>query len=207
MTNYIVGLTGGIGSGKTTIANQFTAFGIDIVDADLSAREVVKPDTKCLDEIKQHFGEQVILPSGELDRTALRNIVFHQPEEKAWLNKLLHPAIRLHMQEMLDNSGSAYTLLVAPLLFENGLEKLCHTTLVIDVPESVQIARTVKRDNSNTTTIQNIINAQISRDKRLTLADHIIDNNKPLTEIASQITKLHQLFLQQAAHQENKTRN
>lgn len=193
----IVGLTGGIGSGKTTIANMFADLGIDIVDADIVARQVVEPNSFALTQITDYFGQQVILSDGQLNRAKLREIVFDSTEKKQWLNNLLHPIIREEMLKQLAACSSAYALLVAPLLFENNLDKQVNRTLVIDVPESVQLERTLNRDNSSAETIKNIIAAQISRKDRLAKADDVIDNSKDLKLIQQQVNTLHHQYLSQ----------
>lgn len=192
----IIGLTGGIGSGKTTVANMFIELGIEAVDADVVAREVVDVATPALNQIAEHFGDQVLHSNGSLNRAQLREIVFHSPEEKNWLNNLLHPLIREEMARQIAQCQSPYCLLIAPLLFENGLDKSVSRTLVIDVPEETQIARTLSRDESDEATIKNIINAQINREDRLAMADDVIDNSgDDLSSIKEQVRKLHQTYL------------
>ena len=192
----IIGLTGGIGSGKTTVANMFIELGIEAVDADVVAREVVDVGTPALNQIAEHFGDQVLHNNGSLNRAQLREIVFHSPEEKGWLNNLLHPLIREEMARQIAQCQSPYCLLIAPLLFENGLDKSVSRTLVIDVPEETQIARTLSRDESDEATIKNIINAQINRKDRLSMADDVIDNSgDDLSSIKEQVRKLHQTYL------------
>ena len=192
----IIGLTGGIGSGKTTVANMFIELGIEAVDADVVAREVVDVGTPALNQIAEHFGDQVLHNNGSLNRAQLREIVFHSPEKKDWLNNLLHPLIREEMARQIAQCQSPYCLLIAPLLFENGLDKSVSRTLVIDVPEETQIARTLSRDESDEATIKNIINAQINRKDRLSMADDVIDNSgDDLSSIKEQVRKLHQTYL------------
>ena len=192
----IIGLTGGIGSGKTTVANMFIELGIEAVDADVVAREVVDVGTPALNQIAEHFGDQVLHNNGSLNRAQLREIVFHSPEKKDWLNNLLHPLIREEMARQIAQCQSPYCLLIAPLLFENGLDKSVSRTLVIDVPEETQIARTLSRDESDEATIKNIINAQINREDRLAMADDVIDNSgDDLSSIKEQVRKLHQTYL------------
>jgi dephospho-CoA kinase len=177
MAKCIVGLTGGIGSGKTTVANMFADLGVDIIDADLIARQVVQPNSQALAAIVQHFGHDYIDHNGELNRALLRSTIFSHHDEKLWLNNLLHPLIRQNIVSALAASESAYCLLVAPLLLENHLDKLVQAVLVIDTSEALQLSRTLSRDTSTKEEVQAIINSQIARADRLAAADHIIDNS------------------------------
>lgn len=196
MANFIVGLTGGIGCGKTTIANMFSALDINIVDADIVARQVVAPNSPALKAINQHFGENFISADGSLNRTALRTQVFNHPEDKLWLNNLLHPLIRERMLADIKASTSEYCLLVAPLLLENKLDTLVDRVLVIDVSKQTQIDRTILRDNSPTELVENIIASQIAREERIKLADDIINNEeKDLSLAQLTVEKLHKSFL------------
>lgn len=196
---YIVGLTGGIGSGKSTISDLFTKLGIEIVDADIVARQIVEKGSPLLQQIVEHFGNTVLTQEGELNRTALRQIIFQSEQEKTWLNNLLHPAIRTEMQQQLTQVTSPYVLWVVPLLIENKLTPLCDRVLVIDVYPDIQLTRASKRDHSNLELIQNIINSQVDRNTRLKFADDIIENNLPLEQnlkyLTQQITELHQRYL------------
>ena len=196
MSNYIVGLTGGIGSGKTTISDIFAQLNIDIIDADIVARQVVEPNTPALKAIKAHFGADFITDEQQLDRRKLRQRVFSHPEDKAWLNNLLHPLIREEMLRQLKQAQSRYCILVAPLLLENGLEKMVDRVLVIDVDQQTQIKRVQHRDNNTEAEVKGIIANQISREKRLAAADDVI-NNQHLnnTEIKNIVNKLHQQYL------------
>ena len=192
----IIGLTGGIGSGKTTVANMFAKLGVDIVDADVVAREVVELGTKGLAEIVGHFGESILAADGTLDRAQLRNKVFSDEAAKAWLNQLLHPLIREEIFAQLASAQSNYKILVAPLLIENGLSEHVARVLVVDVTKEQQIERTLKRDRSSPEIINNIIAAQVSREERLSKADDIINNSSPsLSEIEQQVKALHQEYL------------
>ncbi|REL28060.1 dephospho-CoA kinase [Thalassotalea euphylliae] len=192
----IIGLTGGIGSGKTTVANMFVKLGIDIVDADVVARQVVEPGTKGLAEIVDHFGESILADDGTLDRAQLRSKVFSDETAKAWLNQLLHPLIREEIFAQLARAKSRYKILVAPLLIENGLTEQVARILVIDVTKDQQIERTLKRDGSSPDIINNIIAAQVSREERLSKADDIINNTSPsLLEVEQQVKALHQQYL------------
>ena len=199
MSQYIVGLTGGIGSGKTTVTNLFAALDVDIVDADVVAREVVAPDSFALNEIQNHFGSSFILPDGNLDRAKLRTQVFKNSEDKDWLNNLLHPLIRKSMLEQLHACQSEYCILVAPLLIENHLDKLVDTVVVVDIDEQAQVERVLKRDSSSEREIRNIIASQVSRQERISAADHIINNQfTDLAKVKQQVESLHQLFLSEA---------
>lgn len=193
---YVIGLTGGIGSGKSTVASLFAGLGADIIDADIIAREVVATGEPALAAIADHFGAEVITASGELDRRALRARVFDNPQEKEWLNALLHPVIRERMLAACAASTSPYCLLVVPLLVENQLTSLCHRVLVVDVSPDVQLTRTIKRDNSNEAQIRAIMAAQASREQRLAAADDVINNNSPdQAGLLKEVQRLHQYYL------------
>ncbi|OEF24967.1 dephospho-CoA kinase [Vibrio rumoiensis] len=197
----IVGLTGGIGSGKTTIANIFQQeFSIDIVDADVVAREVVEPGTPGLLAISQHFGESILTPQGELDRAQLRDRIFSQSQEKQWVNDLLHPLIRQRIDLLLSQTTSPYALLVVPLLIENNWQKNIDRLLVVDVSPDTQISRTSQRDHVPESQVRAILAAQASREERLKHADDVINNDAPLNDgrkqqIFSKITELHKKYL------------
>jgi len=196
MSKFIVGLTGGIGSGKTTVANYFASLGIELIDADIVARQVVEPKSVALKQISAHFGDDFLLADGNLDRAKLRTKIFADPQEKDWLNQLLHPIIRTELLKQLQLAKSPYCILVAPLLIENSLTQYVDKTLVIDIPVELQIARTMERDNNNKEQVQNIINNQISRSERLKAADDVIDNSSTeLVKIEQQVQKLHQQYL------------
>ncbi|MGB0894114.1 MAG: dephospho-CoA kinase [Parashewanella sp.] len=195
MNKFVVGLTGGIGSGKTTVANLFAKQGIELVDADIVAREIVEPNSQGLTQIIEHFGSKIVDETGRLDRQTLRNIIFSNPEEKQWLNQCLHPKIRNRMLELIKNSTSAYTVLVVPLLFENKLDKLVQRTLVVDIPLEQQVKRTAIRDNVDNQQVQNIINSQMTRDERISKADDIIDNQGQIATLEHEVLALHKLYL------------
>lgn len=194
--SMLIGLTGGIGSGKSTVAGLFNAAGAHYVDADIVAREIVAPGTPCLQAIIEHFGNAVLQADGQLNRAALRSQIFQDPAAKAWLEALLHPAIRQEMLHQLAGSTTPYTLLVAPLLLENGLNKLVSRVLVIDVSEQTQIQRATIRDGNNPEQIKAIMAAQWPRQKRLAFADDVLDNNGTQTQLAEQIQYLHQKYLE-----------
>lgn len=196
MSNFIVGLTGGIGSGKTTIANLFAEHDITIVDADIIARNVVALGSPALTHISQHFGEGFIQADGQLDRALLRKQIFSNEKDKLWLNNLLHPLIREQLIEQMKVAKSAYCLLVAPLLIENNLITLVDRVLVIDVSEATQISRTTQRDNNSVKQVQAIIASQTSRKVKQEHADDLLDNdNQSLEALKGAVGKLHQNYL------------
>ncbi|WP_086981571.1 dephospho-CoA kinase [Vibrio aphrogenes] len=197
----IVGLTGGIGSGKTTIANLFAQhFKIDIVDADVVAREVVEPNSVGLKAIVEHFGVEMLTQDGQLNRAQLRERIFAHPHDKQWINDLLHPLIRQRIDQQLQSVQSAYALLVVPLLIENDWQKNIDRLLVIDVEPHTQIMRTCQRDGVTEQQARSILASQASREQRLSYADDVINNDAPLDEQAkqkllSQVTVLHKKYL------------
>ena len=195
MSRFVVGLTGGIGSGKSTVAELFAELGISVIDADIIAREVVAPGQAALQEIVNKFGQQILTTDGHLDRQQLRALVFSQPQQKAWLNNLLHPLIRQRMLEQTQQATSAYCILALPLLVENQLQTLLDRVLVVDVSEATQLSRTVRRDNNSEQQVRNIMQAQASRQQRLAHADDVICNDGEPTELAPQVKKLHNQYL------------
>lgn len=192
---YIVALTGGIGSGKTTIANEFAKLGIEIVDADVIARQVVQPNTPALGAIISHFGPSILSSDGSLNRERLRQIIFSDDTEKKWLNALLHPLIQQKTQNQLQKSNSTYVLWVVPLLIENNLTHLADRILVVDVTPDEQLKRTIQRDNVSEEHVISILNAQSSREKRLSYADDVITNHDGELNIADKVAKLHENYI------------
>ncbi len=200
MAKFIVGLTGGIGSGKTTVSNMFMELGINIVDADIVAREVVQPNSPALTKIAVHFGQDILLADGQLNRSLLRTKIFADSNEKTWLNDLLHPLIRTNILSQLEQCSGDYCILSAPLLFENQLQKMVQRSLVIDVSEQTQVARTCQRDNTTEAEVCAIISSQISRENRLTLADDIINNeDSDLAKVNQQVLTLDKCYRQLAS--------
>ena len=193
----IIGLTGGIGSGKTAVSDTFKSLGIDIVDADISSRRVVEKGQPALDDIQAHFGDGILDSENKLDRTKLREIIFKNPQERVWLEKLLHPKIAEHIKDQLESSNSPYCVLVSPLLLETEQKSYCSFVLVVDVPEESQIARTTKRDDVSEEQVKNIISAQIDREKRLEQADEIIINDGSMEELKEKVMVLHTKYLSQ----------
>ena len=191
----IIGLTGGIGSGKTAVSDAFQDLGITIVDADLASRIVVQKGKPSLKKIAEHFGNDILNENSELDRAKLREIIFNSDEEKHWLESLLHPAIANQIQDELRASSSPYTILVSPLLLETNQKEYCNKVLVVDVPVELQVERTLKRDQVSEGQVKSIIKAQISRKNRLEFADEVIINDGSLEELHSTVMKFHQKFI------------
>lgn len=188
---YVVGLTGGIGSGKSAAAEIFRTLGVHVVDADALAREVVEPGQPALLDIAAHFGSDILTIEGALDRAALRKIVFSNPEHKSWLEKLLHPLIADLLQLRLNNAESAYSILESPLLLETAQYKMVDRILVIDAREETQLARAVRRDGSDVDTIKSIIASQINRAERTQRADDLVPNEGSLEQLKENIAALH----------------
>jgi len=192
----IIGLTGGIASGKTTASNILKSLNIPIIDADVIAREITEPNHPILFELQKNFGAD-ILDNGVLDRKKLREIVFSSPEQLKKLNAITHPAIRALILEQLKNThSSTYKILSAPLLFENNLHLLCDETWLIDVDESIQLKRIIKRDNSDDFSAKKIIKAQLNPQIKRDLADIIIDNSKDIQSLEKSILNQHHLTLE-----------
>lgn len=200
MSNYVVGISGGIGSGKTTVTDLFAEYDVEVIDADVIARQVVEPGTEALKAIVDKFGTPILDTSGWLDRAKLRKLVFAKPDIKSWLNQLLHPAIRQFMILQIQQAQSPYCLLSVPLLVENKLYEMVDTVLIVDVDEATQLHRTVLRDNSNEQQIRAIMQSQASREERLAVADDVIDNNAEKSLLSKQVAVLHRQYLTLAAH-------
>ena len=192
----IVGLTGGIGSGKSEVSRRFQLRGITVVDADEVARLVVEPGEPALAEIAQHFGADILTSAGELDRAQLRAIIFSDPDQKQWLESLLHPLINARIRfELSRSSTSPYAILSSPLLLETSQHTLVDRILVIDASEDLQITRASLRDQNNIGQIKAIMATQLSREARLEKADDIIHNHGDLLELDAQVNQLHQQYL------------
>lgn len=199
---YVVGVTGGIGSGKSAATAEFERLGITVVDADIISRQVVMPGSPCLQAIAEHFGSDLLTDKGGLDRKALRQKIFSDPAEKDWLNSLLHPVIREEILAQLEQANSPYVILSAPLLLENNLDKYCQRVLVVDVPEELQLQRTIQRDESPKEEVEAIMKAQLSRGARLRKADDILNNEGSIDELRQQVNQLHQRYLAAIVAQE-----
>ncbi|PHM31132.1 dephospho-CoA kinase [Xenorhabdus innexi] len=204
---YIVALTGGIGSGKTTISNIFSSLGVPLVDADIIAREVVAPGSPALQSITEHFGSDILLSDGSLNRVVLRQKIFAVPAEKQWLNSLLHPVIHAETQRQLNQINAPYAIWVVPLLIENNLIHLADRVLVVDVPPEVQISRTITRDGVSREQVESILAAQVGRNERLEKADDVIFNDQKEQDLTARIAELHQQYLKQAESVRQEERN
>lgn len=196
--HYIVALTGGIGSGKSTVANAFVALNTPLVDADIIARQVVKPGSTALRIIIERYGTQIINTDASLNRTVLRKKIFSSLKEKTWLNNLLHPLIQQQTEKQLQTISAPYVIWAIPLLIENCLQDRADRVLVIDVDPGVQIARILTRDGVSYKQIQHILAAQASREDRLAYADDIIDNSYNIGKTLDYVTILHQYYLELA---------
>lgn len=192
---WVLGVTGGIGSGKTTVTNLFAKHGIEVVDADIVARHILDKGTQALAAVRQRYGDQVLQANGSLNRTWLREKIFQQPDEKDWLDALTHPLIREQLLQSLEQARSPYVILSAPLLVENNLTRYCNRVLVVDVSEATQRERTQQRDNVSAAQIERIMQAQASRQQRLAAADDIINNEGDRELLTSQVAKLHSDYL------------
>jgi dephospho-CoA kinase len=190
-----VGVTGGIGSGKTALTDWLSRKGIVIVDADLVAREVVQPGASGLAEIVEVFGDQYLQADGHLDRAAMRQLVFNNEAKRRALEAITHPRIRAALAEQMQQASSPYVVLSSPLLLESGQSEMVDMSVVIDIPEALQIERTMARDKNDRALIEQIIAAQISRENRLALADVVIDNSSDLKSLHDRAALLHETLL------------
>lgn len=191
----MLGLTGGIGSGKSAAADAFAELGIETIDADHAARWVVEPGRPALDKIVERFGEAVLLNDGQLNRAVLREHIFSEPEQRQWLEELLHPLIRDELQQFLDAAQSPYAILVSPLLIESGQNKIVQRVLVVDVPSEVQMARALQRDQVSEAQLRAIMQVQLPRDERLKHADDVLCNAADKAALQREVSRLHDYYL------------
>jgi len=192
---WILGLTGGIGSGKSAAAQCFVELGVHLVDADQAARWVVEPGRPALEQIAEHFGAGVLQADGTLNRAALRELIFKDPTQRVWLEGLLHPLIREEIRQYLARAKSPYAILVSPLLLETSQHQMVQRVLVIDVPQALQIERTVLRDKTNEEQVRAILDVQASREERLSRADDVIVNDRDPAWLKSEVQRLHDFYL------------
>lgn len=195
---FTVVMTGGIASGKTSASDLFASHGVPILDTDFAARAVVKPGQPALNEIKASFGSDVITTSGELNRAALREIIFEHTEKRRELEAILHPKIRAHINALKDQLDAPYCIIVVPLFLESGRGYEADRLLVIDVPIEVQRDRLAQRDGTTPEQIEQILNSQATREQRLAAADDVIDNATNPDDLAVRVAELHQQYLTQA---------
>ncbi|MGI9261179.1 MAG: dephospho-CoA kinase [Woeseiaceae bacterium] len=194
----IVGLTGGIASGKSLVADLFADFGVTIVDTDIVAREVVAPGSPALEEIRQSFGDQVVADDGTLDRAAMRKIVFSDDAQRQVLEAILHPRIRDESFRQVDAATAAYVIVVVPLLYESPMKEAMHRILVVDCGEETQIERLMARDNETREQACRILATQASREERLSIADDVIQNNGDIESVRQAVQQLHERYLELA---------
>ena len=194
-----VGITGGIGSGKTALTDWLATQGIVIVDADLAARVVVEPGQPALAEIAEAFGQEYLLPDGQLDRAALRQRVFGDENQRKALEVITHPRIRDELGRQMSEATSPYVVLSSPLLLESGQSEMVDVSVVVDVPETLQIERTMARDQNDRQLVEQIMAAQLDRDTRIARSDIVIDNGTSLDALHERAMVLHDTLLARAA--------
>ena len=197
--HLLIGLTGGIASGKSTVAQRFVDLGVPVIDADAAAREVVAPGKPGLQQVIDRFGSRVVAENGELDRRALREIVFNDPEARRDLEAILHPLIRAEMDRSAAAAVGPYIVMAIPLLIEGGSRDRVDRILVVDVDEAVQLQRVMARDHCSAEQAQAILASQAPRSARLAAADDVLPNGGTVTELRQAVDRLHQQYLRQAA--------
>lgn len=199
-----IGLTGGIGSGKSTVADYFQQLGAPIIDADKIAHQLTLSDSPALKKIQSYFGNDILLDDGSLDRKQLREIIFTNPDKKNWLESLLHPMILKEMKKQIQQSDYPYCICVIPLLVESSKKiDFIDRVLVIDVPMKLQIKRAKDRDQTDPESVQLVIDSQSKRQERLAIADDVILNNKDLNSLKAKVEKLHLFYLSLSKNGEN----
>lgn len=196
-----IGLTGGIGCGKTTVANWFSRLSVPVVDADVIAHKLVTVGQTALVQIQQAFGTTVFNPDGSLNRARLRDIVFSEPTKKQKLEDILHPLVYQNIQQEIEQLNAPYCIISIPLLFETKMTHSVDRTLVVDCPIEIQVERVLKRDNVSIEQINAIINTQVSRAFRNANADDVIDNSTSNDRLAVQLERLHNLYLTLSSYQ------
>ncbi len=194
----VIGVTGGIGSGKTTVANLFSSLGAPVIDADELARQVVAPGQPAYEEILQHFGTTILSKSGELDRRRLRERIFSEPAKRDRLEEIVHPRVYAQMKRLLDCLEAPYAIVVVPLLIESGARDLVDRVLVVDSPEELQIERTQRRDGTTRAAVKKILAAQLDRGARLSAADDVIENDASVEALEKVVCRLHRQYLSEA---------
>lgn len=195
MKPWVLGLTGGIGSGKSAVVEHFATLGVHWVDADQAARWVVEPGTPALAQIVERFGESMLAVDGTLDRVALRARIFADPEQRRWLEQLLHPLIGEAVDQYLAQAESPYAIMVSPLLIESGRYRQVDRILVVDVPEELQVERAIRRDQASEAHIRSILQAQASREERLRHAHDVLVNDQDQAWLRAEVERLHEFYL------------
>ena len=195
--NLVIGLTGGIGSGKSTVAQMFAELGAEIIDTDAISHQLTAPDGAAMPAITNTFGSEVISADGSLDRAVMRQKVFENPQVRKQLEEILHPLIRQEVAHQLGSSGNApYRMVVVPLLFESGAyQTIIQRSLLIDCPETLQISRAMARSGMTETAVRQVMAAQCSREQRLALADDVIGNDNGLEKLREEVLALHKKYI------------
>ena len=194
-----IGLTGGIASGKSTVAAMFAELGVAVIDSDVIAREIVEPGQPALQQVVDAFGERMLDATGRLDRRRLRRHVFADEKEREKLESILHPAIQREMLSRAAAAGGKYQVLVVPLLLETGMDTLVDRVLVVDTTRETQLKRLIERDNETETGARQILDAQASREKRLAGAHDILVNDGDLDQLRASVRDLHKAYSALAA--------
>lgn len=195
---YVIGLTGGIASGKSTIANEFAKYGVDIIDTDIIGKEIISNNKEVLELIISEFGREILSADNTLNRRALAKIVFENQDRRKALEKILHPRIRAQTLKQIHSSTSEYCIAVVPLLFETNFKPFVDRILTVDIKLETQLHRLCKRDNLTKEQAMQRINSQISREFRLENSDDIITTNQDLHDTKEEIKKLHNLYIKLA---------
>lgn len=193
-----VGLTGGIGSGKSTVAGMFREFGVPIIDADAIAHQIVASDSDVLQQIINRFGREYLTSEYTLDRRKLKQIIFNDPPSKVWLEQLLHPLIAKEIARQAIATAAPYCIIEIPLLIEAGLQSTVDRILIVDCPEDLQLRRAMQRDQHSAAEINNIIATQITRSERLKVNGDVLENSSDLAALKVKVGKLHNLYLEQS---------
>ena len=192
---WVLGLTGGIASGKSAAAQRFAELGVHVVDADQASRWVVEPGRPALAQLVERYGPGLLQADGSLDRAALRKVIFEDAEQRRWVEALLHPLIANEIAESLASATSPYAVFVSPLMVESGQYRITQRLLVVDTPEALRVERTLARDNTNPAQVQAILKAQASREERLRHADDVLVNDRDLAWLRAEVERLHHFYL------------
>ncbi len=195
-----IGLTGGIASGKTTVANMFAELGVPIIDTDIIAREVVRPGQHALEDIRERFGDAIIDAAGNLDRSAMRRLIFSDDDARHDLESILHPRIGAETLRQLDAAQGPYQLIVVPLLVESPLRQFMDRIVVVDCDEQTQIERLIARDTESVEQARKILSSQASREERLVIADDVVSNELGLRELRERVMELDEMYRQLVSH-------